>query len=135
MMCAQILDSVLDRGNRVITQIDMGRLGEPLQVSHALTCSSESTCYVLKDTVHGRIYIGQCGRQVRVRHNEHVRAIVNKSTKSPVAKYFNEKGLSKEHFWMCPAVKVVGGEFVRKAVESTLIEKYNTTILGLNTNH
>ena len=32
-------------------------------------------------------------------------------------------------------IEVVGGEFVRRAVVSTVIEKYNLRVMGLNKNH
>ena len=81
------------------------------------------------------MYLGQSGRQVRVRHGEHMRAIARKCQKSPVARYFEEKRLDNTQLWMIPFTKVVGGEFVRRAVESTLIEKYNLRVMGLNKNH
>ena len=58
--------------NEKIKEVDMGECGPPIKISNDLTCTSKNIVYVAKDMVHGKVYVGQTGREVKKRHADHL---------------------------------------------------------------
>ena len=131
-MCSVVGSSGLERGNETIKEVDMGVLGDPIIVSHALSCTSKEVVYLAKNLKSGKVYFGQTGREIRHRVREHINDIENKDERKPISRHFVQTNSSRQDFWCIPIAKVVGGKEIRESVESALIKRYKTVLCGLN---
>ena len=132
-MCIHAKKNMTRLANEKIKEVDMGECGPPIKISHDLTCTSKNIVYVAKDMVHGKVYVGQTGREVKKRHADHLGDIARGDMGKPVSRYFVESGLDERNFWMIPVAQIRGSKVAREYVESAIIRRYKTTTLGLNT--
>ena len=130
-MCIHVKKNMTRSANEKIREIDMGICGPPIKISHDLCC--KNIVYVAKDLVHGKVYVGQTGREIKRRHANHLGDILRGDIKKPVSRYFMDKNLDEQDFWMAPVAQIRGSRVAREYVESAIIRRYNTTTLGLNT--
>ena len=84
----------------------MGTCGPPIRISHDLTCTSKNIVYVAKDLVHGKVYVGQTGREIKRRHADHLGDISRGDIKKPVSRYLMENDLDEQDLWMAPVAQI-----------------------------
>ena len=99
-MCIQAKGNMSRRVNETIKKVVMEPLGPPIVISHKLMCSSKNMVYVAKDLQYGKVYIGQSGREIRRRHADHLGDIEQGDERKLVLRYFLEKNLTTDNFWM-----------------------------------
>ena len=112
-MCIHVKKNMTRAANEKIREIDMGECGPPIKISHNLSCMSKNIVYVAKDLVHGKVYVGQTGREIKRRHADHLGDISRRDIRKPVSRYFADKNLSEQDFWMAPVAQIRGSKVER----------------------
>ena len=102
-------------------------------ISKSFTCQTHNLVYAINCTHCGKIYIGETGRTLDIRFQEHI-ADIRHARDRPVARHFNSAHHTTQHvrvrgLWLMPTPD----EVERKLMETHLIRKLGTLApLGLN---
>ncbi len=131
--CTHILDGA--------TTVTFTNTGKTFNIKQRLDCNSANVIYViqclrcLQNRDNKCQYIGQTGRRLRDRLNEHRRDVINKKhDKSGVADHFCKPGHTVDDLQILPILQLHNKrESVRRAKEQYFISLANTlTPHGLN---
>ena len=90
------------------------------------TCQSENVLYCISCRRCNCLYIGETGRRLLERFNEHLRSIRNRSRGFPVAEHFNSASHSLDDIMVCGLKQCAGSNISRKQHEMRLIFKLAT---------
>ena len=97
-------------------------------IKQKIDCETKNVLYRIQCQKCGKEYIGETGRNVKVRIKEHLDYVKNKNVKQPTGAHFNKKGHGLEYFsWVAFEKINKSGPNYRKTRESFRINQFNTT--------
>ena len=132
VMCPYTLNGIGDKGQRLITKVDMGNLGKEIIIRERVSCDTKGILYILRDVVDGSMYLGQSGQKMRERFRKHKADILAKDKSHPMAKHLMKVGRGLESVQVIVFKKVNGNTAIRKEMEKSFINKYDLVRKGLN---
>jgi hypothetical protein len=114
------------------TQIISTNNNRSIKIHHNITCSSINVIYLITCAKCNLQYIGETGRSLRDRVNDHRSAIKNKSD-TPIGVHFNTGGHSRSDLLITP-IEIIENVSIRRNKEKAL-QRFLKTIHPDGINH
>lgn len=104
------------------------------EIKKKFTCDSKNVIYAIRCQKCLKLYIGETGRKIKQRINEHMSKIRKNNLVNSVSRHFNQKGHSLHDFeWVVLGSPFVQGKYFRRRLECSLILSFDTfSPKGLN---
>ena len=129
-VCAMCLNSPVASSHRCY------RTGQEWKIAAKITCKTKNVVYKLSCLKCPEfVYIGETGRRIMDRIQEHRGYINQKRQDQPAGQHFNLPGHDYRHLVVTPIERVlpVGDSLIRKSREKLWIERYDAVTYGANT--